>query len=97
MRRGDRAGKANRQVNMILNAPGTETFAIGVAGDRGEISVEGRAHSGIEDGGSVLGAEDEVVVEAQIGRGCVFLSRRERKILAPAPGCGPFLGPYPVV
>ncbi len=45
---------------MVRDAARTETFAIGVAGDRGQVSVKGGAHRRIEEWGAVLDAENEV-------------------------------------
>ena len=47
-------------MNVVGHAPNAKTFASRVASDRREVGVEGGADWGIEDGGAVFGAEDNV-------------------------------------
>lgn len=57
---GDGAGKADREMDVILYAADAVAFAIPMPGDSSEIGVKIGTHIRVKEGHSVLCAEDEV-------------------------------------
>ena len=54
------AGQTNREMNVVHDSAHAKAFAFGVASDSSEVRVECRANGRIEEGGTVLCAEDHM-------------------------------------